>query len=59
MSGGLQGEACQGDGAPAGGHGVAGGGLRACPGMPKGLGTVTALAPTALLRPMAGGSPLG
>jgi hypothetical protein len=59
MSGGPQGEAWQGAGAPAGGAGGAGGGLRAGAGRPKRLGTVTALAPTALLQPLAGGSPLG
>jgi hypothetical protein len=49
--------ACQGYGVPAGGWGTARNGLRVCCGGPKGLGTVTALVPTAVLRPLAGGMP--
>ena len=59
MSARPQGAACQGCGAPGGSYGVAGDGLRACAGRPKGLGPVTALTPTAVIRPMAGGVPLG
>jgi hypothetical protein len=49
--------AWQGYGVPAGGWGTARDGLRVCSGGPKGLGTVTALVPTAVLRPLAGGMP--
>ena len=59
MSASPQGAACQGYGTPAGGSGVAGDGLRVCSGVSNGLGTVTVLAPTAVIRPLAGGMPWG
>jgi hypothetical protein len=59
MRQGLQGVACQGCRVSADGCGTACDGLRVCSGVPKGLGPVTALAPTAVLRPLAGRMPWG
>jgi len=59
MSARPQEAACQGCGVPAGGGGTARDGPRVCSGGPNGLGTVTALVPRAVLRPLAGGMPSG